>query len=158
VLDEPTAGGLLCFAVDLFAPEGSRPRSLAASVGRAGDLAFGNQTRRMLEGRGREHRLRALVRRLAGRLPPGLRDDPEVASILAEAEARARPATVLRLAYRAAPDEAGPGKPFDFSPATLADRWRAGARGMREALRRLGAPPASAGGAAEGLVVHEVEA
>jgi NTE family protein len=59
---------------------------------------------------------------------------------------------VLRLARRSAPDEAHPGGIFDFSPATLADRWEAGARGMREALRRFGAAPL-----AEGLAVHEVD-
>ena len=60
---------------------------------------------------------------------------------------------MLRLTRRSAPDEAHPGGIFDFSPATLADRWEAGARGMREALRRFGAAPL-----AEGLAVHEVDA
>ncbi len=155
VLDEPGVGDVLCFVVELFALQGSPPRTMAASVSRATDLAFGGQTRRILEGREREHRLRALVGRLAERLPPELRGGPEVASILGEAEAGgARSATVLCLGYRAAPDEARPGEVFDFSPATLADRWEAGARGMREALRRFG--PSS--GAARGLVVHEVDA
>jgi NTE family protein len=157
VLDEPDDGDLLCFVVELFALRGSPPRTLAASMSRATDLAFGGQTRRILEGREREHRLRALVRRLAGRLPPELRDDPEVAPILSEAEAGARNATVLCVGYRAAPDEARPGEAFDFSPATLADRWEAGARGMREALRRLEALASGMPGeAAGGLVVHEV--
>ena len=61
---------------------------------------------------------------------------------------------MLCVGYRAAPDQARPGDAFDFSPATLADRWEAGARGMREALRRF--EPSS--GAARGLVVHEVDA
>ena len=65
-----------------------------------------------------------------------------------------RGARLLCVGYRAAPDQARPGDAFDFSPATLADRWEAGARGMREALRRF--KPSS--GAARGLVVHEVEA
>jgi NTE family protein len=154
VLDDPEAGDLLCFVVELFALQGRRPRTLAASAARAADLAFGGQTRRILEGREREHRLRALVRRLAERLPPELREDPEVASILAEAEAGARRATVLCVGHRAAPDQARPGDAFDFSPATLADRWEAGARGMREALRRIRTErPAD-----RGLVVHEVDA
>jgi NTE family protein len=158
VLDEPgpAGGDVLCFVVELFALRGARPGTLGASAARATDLAFGGQTRRILEGREREHRLRAAVGRLADRLPPGLRDDPEVASILAEAEAGgARSATVLCLGYRAAPDEAGLGKVFDFSPATLSDRWEAGARAMREALRRSGAAPRPG---ARGLAVHEVEA
>ncbi len=160
VLDEPAAGDQLCFVVELFAPEGGRPGSLSTGAARALDLAFGSQTRRILEGRGREHRLRAVIERLVERLPPGLRGDPEVSSILAELEAggRARGATVLLLGYRASADEAGIGKGFDFSPATLADRWEAGARGMREALRVLGAAPDGPGPASAdaGLVVHEV--
>jgi NTE family protein len=160
VLDEPDPGDLLCFAVELFAPEGGRPGSLSTGAARALDLAFSSQTRRILEGRGREHRLRALIGRLAERLPPALRGDPEVSSILAELEAghRARGATVLLLGYRAGAEEAGIGKGFDFSPATLADRWEAGARGMGEALRVLGAAPGGSGpaSAVAGLVVHEV--
>jgi NTE family protein len=158
VLDEPgpAGGDVLCFVVELFALRGRRPDTLGASAARAMDLAFGGQTRRILEGREREHRLRAALGRLAERLPPELRGDPEVASILAEAEAgAARSATVLCIGYRAAPDEAGPGKVFDFSPATLSDRWEAGARAMREALRKFGAAPRPG---ARGLAVHEVEA
>ena len=66
-----------------------------------------------------------------------------------------RSATVLCVGYRAAPDQARPGDAFDFSPATLADRWDAGARGMREALRRSETAPSSG---PRGLAVHEVEA
>lgn len=157
VLDDPAAGDLLCFVVELFSVNGSRPPSLAAALSRAVDLAFGNQTRRLLEGRGRERSLRALVGRLAERLPTELRDDPEVASILAEVEAGARAATVVCVTRQAMPDEAHPGGAFDFSPATLADRWDAGARGMREGLRRLGTP-SGATRPTRGLVVHEVAA
>jgi NTE family protein len=152
---------VLCFVVELFALRGRRPGTLGASAARAADLAFGGQTRRILEGREREHRLRALVRRLAELLPPELREDPEVASVLAEAEAGgARSATVVCIGYRAAPDHAGPGDLFDFSPAAISDRWEAGARGMRDALRRFRAPSGNAvpASAVRGLVVHEVDA
>ncbi|CAA9234639.1 MAG: Ferredoxin reductase [uncultured Acetobacteraceae bacterium] len=156
VLDEPGDGDLLCFAVELFAMEGGLPQSLGATVSRAAEIAFGNQTRRMVEGREREHRLRALVQRLAEALPPERREDPDVASILAEAESHgARSATVVRVTHRASPDEAHPGGSFDFSPATLAERWEAGAHGMREALRRLEAEPVE-GGKSGGLIVHDV--
>lgn len=157
VLDDQAAEELLCFVVELFAREGSRPQSLAASLARAGDLAFGNQTQRILEGRAREHRLRVLAERLAAKLPPELREDPEVAPILAEARGGIRTATVAILAYRAALDEAGPGKAFDFSDLTLRERWQAGARGMQEVLRRI-ATPAQATALAPGLLLHEVEA
>jgi NTE family protein len=155
VLDEPRTGPLECFAVELFARAGSRPQSLGASIARAGDLAFGNQTRRIIEGRAREHRLRALLDRLAARLPPELHEDAEVASLLAEAGSREGNVTLLLLGYHAAADEAGPGKVFDFSHSTLADRWEAGAHCMQEALRRLRLPE-SAATLAPGLLLHEV--
>src|SRR3712207_8077933 len=55
--------------------------------------------------RAREHRLRAMIGQLSAQLPPGLREDPRVAAVLAEGRARA--ATVFHLAYRAPAGEAG---------------------------------------------------
>jgi NTE family protein len=158
LIEEPVAGPVLCVLVELFTHHGSRPRSVAASVARAGDLAFGNQTRRILEGCAREFRLRALVARLAAALP---QDGPtdgkgvQTAPLRAEAGEAARELTLLLLGYRGGLDEAGPGKVFDFSRTTVAERWRAGAEAMREGLRRL----RSGSGAEElapGLLLHEV--
>ncbi|CAA9219323.1 MAG: hypothetical protein AVDCRST_MAG08-540 [uncultured Acetobacteraceae bacterium] len=156
MLDEPGDADLVCFAVELFAMEGGLPQSLGAAVSRAAEIALGNQTRQIVEGREREHRSRALVQRLAEALPPERREDPDVASILAEAGSRgARSATVVRVTHRASPDEAHPGESVDFSPATLPDRWEAGAHSMREALRRLEAESAE-GDKSGGLVIHDV--
>lgn len=156
-LDEPGDTPLLCILVELFARAGSRPRSFAASVARAGDLGFGNQTERMLEARAREHRLHALMDRLVARLPEEARHDPEVAGILEDArrEGAARPVTLLRLGYRASSDEVGPAKAFDFSRTTLAERWNAGARVAGEALRRLGSA-AEARQLAPSLTLHDI--
>jgi NTE family protein len=152
VLDAPGAGPLQCLVVELFARSGRRPASLSAAVARAGDLAFGSQTRQALESRIREYRMRALVGRLAAELPPERKREAELAALLAHAEA-----TVALVNYHAAEDEAGAGKAFDFSRATLADRWAAGERGMGEALDRL-ARPEAAHVLAPGLLLHEVEA
>ncbi len=152
VLDDASSADFTCFVVDLFAREGSRPRGLAASASRAGDLAFANQTRSILQGRQREYRLSELIGRLAERLPPSLRDHPEIAPVLAEG--RTGGAELLYLSYRAAPDEAGLLKVFDFSCGTLGDRWQAGAEGMLTALEKLGGE--SGGGL--GLKVQEIAA
>jgi NTE family protein len=136
IMDDPAYDGALCFVVDLFAPEGSRPHTLGASLSRAGDLAFGNQTRRLLEAQEREQRLRAAIGRLREMLPPGLRDRPDFAALLAEG--RRRQTEMHYLSYRAGLDEAGPAKVFDFSRATLADRWRAGEDAMRAVMQILG--------------------
>ena len=132
---------MLCFVVELFARRGSRPHTLAASASRAGDLAFGNQTRRILESRQREYALRSLIGRQAANLPAQVRDDAAVAAILAEG--RTDRTTVAMIAYRAGLDEAGLFKVFDFSRATLADRWRAGESAMRDATVAVGAASGS---------------
>ena len=78
-----------------------------------------------------------MLGQLAARLPDELRDDPEVAAILAEG--RTRRATVATIAYRGGLDEIGVLKPFDFSRATLDDRWAAGELAMQQAIAELGA-------------------
>lgn len=139
VLREPAALGLRCFVVDLFAAKGQRPHTLAASASRAGDLAFGNQSRRLLEGQAREDRLRGLISQLGALLPDGLRADPAIAAILAEGRGDA--ADIVYISYRAGLDEAGLGKVFDFSPVTIADRWQAGKDQMHAALLARDGPP-----------------
>ena len=66
-------------------------------------------------------------------------------------------ATLVRIGYCGAQDAAGPGKLLDHSAATLADRWAADRRQIRQALQRQRAP-AAATTLAEGLRLHEVEA
>lgn len=151
VLDEAGPEESQCIVVELFPRAGPRPRSLSAAVARAGDLAFGNQTWRILEARAREYRLRAAAARLTAELPEAKRQAPDVAGLLALSGA----ITVAAIGYHAGPDEAGGGKVFDFSRATLADRWEGGARGMREALRRLNRPEAATE-LAPSLSVHEI--
>jgi NTE family protein len=154
VLDAPRDRELHCVVVEQFARSGSRPRSLGAALARAGDLGFGNQTRAQLRGVEREARWRDLVARLVAALPEAVRAEPQVATLLAEAGG-APPATLLWLDYHAGRDEAGPGKVFDFSHATLADRWEAGEEAMEAALYRL-ATPELATMLAPGLLLHEV--
>ena len=137
VLADPAGQALRCFVVDLFAAEGSRPHTLAASASRAADLLFGNQSRRLLEGFERERRLRGLVARLGSLVPDEVRGRPEVAAILAEG--CPQPGEVVFLSYRAGLEEAGLGKTLDFSTATVTDRWEAGMAQMRAALERLAA-------------------
>ena len=139
----------LCFVIEVYPRDGNRPRSLEAAAERRLDLLFANPTHRSLEALGREHRLRAILAGLAARLPPEAQADPDLAAALAEG---AHGATILHLSYRAPPHEAGPEKTFDFSRATLTDRWAAGALDMEAALRVLRDQPAPA----PGFAVHPV--
>lgn len=97
------------FVLDLFARSRARPASLDEAAARRMDLLFGNQTRQAL-------RLLELELRASGR------------------ENRVR---VLHLAYRAPAEEEGPEKPFNFSRATLTERWEAGQRDMEVAIASL---------------------
>ena len=132
VLSDGASREMRCFVVDLFAREGSRPHTLAAGASRAGDLAFGNQSNRLMEGQEREARLRMLIGRLGSLLPANLRGQTDIAEILAEG--RTAPADVVYVRYRAFLDEAGLAKPFDFSTVTISDRWHAGQDAMQSAL------------------------
>ena len=134
VLSDPAAQGLRCFVVDLFAQEGSRLHTLAASASRAGDLAFGNQSRRLLKAQGREDRLRTLINQLGCLLPPELRNDPEIATILSEG--RPHPADVVYLSYRAGLDEAGLGKVFDSRAPRSTTVGRPACGGCKPLFRR----------------------
>ncbi|HVL35502.1 MAG TPA: patatin-like phospholipase family protein [Burkholderiales bacterium] len=99
---------VLCFVVDLFPADGPRPATLEQAAARRVDLLLGAQTRQALRRLEREHRLR----------PDGER--PRV--------------KILHLRHRAGPREAAPEKHFDFSRATLAERWEAGCLDMAEAI------------------------
>jgi len=151
VLLDPKAGDdLLCFVVDMFSPEGRRPATLEEAAARRWDLMFGNQSRQTLRSLEAEFRLRSGLARLAHRLGPKARQDPDIAPVLADASERT--ATLLYLSYRAPRHEAGPEKPFDFSRATLADRWESGFLDMTEAVRLAG----ERGRQASGLSVRKV--
>ena len=154
VLDAHQEGELACFAVELFARTGSRPRTVAAAAARGMDLLFGNQTHALLEGRVREGALRAALAELGRRMPEKLRMRPETAALLAEGSGRA--AAVFLMGYRGGLDEAGVAKGFDYTAATLAERWSGGEAHVEAALRVMAELP-PAGQWPAGVLVREVE-
>lgn len=124
--DEPS----ICVLIDLFAAAGAAPRSLEAAAGRANDLFYGNQTDMRLDAIARE---RALEARL----------DPAATGV-----------DLIRLRCPVLPHDAGPERTYDFSRATLADRWAAGERDAAAVLALL---KALGEGGRPGLRIHRVE-
>jgi NTE family protein len=104
-------GELLCFAVDLFAPEGRRPATLTQAASRSLDLFFANQT---------DRGLRALAR----------------SGHPASVDRARRPAHIVPVRYRVRADEPGPHRLFDFSSAALRERWATGYSDMTAAIAR----------------------
>ncbi|SCY50194.1 patatin-like phospholipase family protein [Microvirga guangxiensis] len=111
-LATPPVEDTLYIAVDLISLKAPRPRSLDASAERANDLIFASASRRSIEALQREYALHGRI-------------DPDGSS-----------ATLLHLAYQSGSDERA-AKAFDYSPASLQDRWAAGIRDMEHALVQL---------------------
>jgi NTE family protein len=125
----------LCLALDLFTPEGNRPAHLNRSTERSIDVFFGMQTRMRLAAFEREWALRAQL------------------SETASGQNDARGVDLLYLSYRGPKEDAGFGKPFDLSPATLQERWREGSEAAKRALEVCRTLPADEAG---GLRVHRI--
>jgi NTE family protein len=138
--DDRDATERVCFVLDLFARDGARPTGIETAFARRRDLLFGNQTCKRIEAFQRESALRDRLAALAERLPAKAK---QAAGML---PGRTPVRAILHLSYRSVPDEAGPEKPFDFSPASVADRWREGELDMAEALLKFAAPPRSSHG------------
>ncbi len=109
---EPPDRDLLCIALDLFSLRAPRPASLDAVLERANDLVFASPPRRAVAALRREYALREAL-------------DPHGPSV-----------TLLHLAYQAGADELS-AKSFDYSPSSIRDRWRAGARDVAAGLAAL---------------------
>jgi NTE family protein len=112
VFAEPPETDLTCIAVELFSLIAPPPTSLDSMAERANDLVFASSPRRAMRALEREYALRE-------KLEP---DGPS--------------ATLLHLAYQSGSDERV-GKAFDYSSASLQDRWAAGTRDMERALTQL---------------------
>jgi NTE family protein len=135
LFDDARGGDAKCFVVDLFSAEGDRPASVEQAAARRWDLLFGNQSRQRLRNVEREFQLRWALGLLARALGSDTPQCPEVTSQLSRiANEMQRTVTLLHLSYRAPAHQAGPEKAFDFSRASLAERWEAGFLDMEKAV------------------------
>lgn len=109
----------LCFVVDLYTAGGGQPVPLNCVIESSLDLIFGMQTRMRLAGLVREWELEGKLRQ---------------ATCSSQATAIRGGVDVFLMSYRGSEDDAGFGKPFDLSPATLADRMKEGREAGQRAL------------------------
>jgi NTE family protein len=125
--------GGLCVLVDTYMRQGERPASIESGIDRKIELMYANQTRLQLEAFGREAALRAQLAELNALVAKAKRK-PEL-----EAEADRKPPEILQIGYRAPDWEAGPERPFDYARDTLAARWAAGDRDVKQAFESAAA-------------------
>ncbi len=131
VLDQPGKRRRLVFQVDLFAAIGALPTTLAEVTEREKDIRFSSRTRLNTTNELDRQLISQAARRLIAKLPPALRDDPDVHAL-----ARLRPdcaVEVVHLIYRSKHYETQ-SKDYEFSRLSMQEHWDAGRADMAHTL------------------------
>lgn len=131
VLDCATDEAIAVVQIDLFPARGRLPRTLSEVAEREKDIRYSSRTRLNTDQQVAIHRTKAAYRRLAKKLPPELKDDPDV-QFLADASREAT-ISILQMIYRSRSYEGG-AKDFQFSRATMLEHWLAGAGDAQRSL------------------------
>jgi len=132
VLDEHVRSQrLVVLQVDLFSARGPMPCTLGEVAARQKDIQYSSRTRMNTDVLAANVNLQQALASLLGRLPPRLRDEPEVAALAAHLHSE--PIDIVHLIYRNKPYELD-SKDYEFSRITLREHWEAGMRDMRSTL------------------------
>jgi NTE family protein len=117
--------------VDLFNAQGAMPRTLAEAMARQKDIRYSSRTRMSTDASAARLNLRQSLVDLLDRLPPGMREEPGVASL--RAHVKHEPVDIVHLIYRNKAYELD-SKDYEFSRITVLEHWEAGVRDMRNTL------------------------
>ncbi|XYD08016.1 patatin-like phospholipase family protein [Methylobacterium sp. NMS12] len=135
VLDQERTRDLRIVQVDLFPARGPMPRTLFEAAEREKDIRYSSRTRLNTDAAVRTRKAKTAFRRLVERLPPELRDDPDVAFL--SDISRDTAVTIMQVIYRRKTYE-GNAKDYEFSRRTMLDHWAAGLGDIRRAFRHRG--------------------
>lgn len=122
VLDHQTCP-MLVFQIDLFSSAAVMPRTITDVMAREKEIRFSSRTRQVSAERMRLRQEREAIRKVLAKLPPELRDDPDVAALRAVADEK--PVSLVHLIYRANAWEGG-SRDFEFSARSMREHWDAG--------------------------------
>jgi NTE family protein len=123
VLDNRPSCEMTVYQVDLFSSRGIVPRTMADVAQREKDIRFSSRTRLGTDQSKQLQTMCAAAKRLARKLPPELRDDPDLARLL-----DCRPAgavAVMHLINRPEDFETN-SKDYEFSRMTVDEHWATG--------------------------------
>ncbi|MFD1786017.1 patatin-like phospholipase family protein [Sphingomonas floccifaciens] len=132
VLDHQSAE-MLVFQVDLFSASADRPKTIMDVMAREKEIRFSSRTRQVSAERLRLRQEREAIRKLIAKLPPDLRDDPDVAALASAADEM--PVSLVHLIYRANAWEGG-ARDFEFSARTMREHWTAGRAAVAETMAK----------------------
>ena len=131
VLDADSRMNALIFQVDVFSGAGEAPRNLAEVQERAKDIQYASKTRFNTNRMKELEALRGSLRRVLGKLPEQLRDDPDVQQLTAVSKPKA--ISLVHFINRHHP-RATSYKDFEFSRATVTDLWQGGLADVRSSV------------------------
>jgi NTE family protein len=131
VLDEDPRMNALIFQVDVFSGAGEAPKNLGEVHERAKDIQYASKTRFNTKRVKELEALRGSLRRVLGKLPEALRDDPDVKTLAAVAKPKA--ISLVHFINRHHP-EATSFKDCEFSRATVTDLWQGGLADVRASI------------------------
>ncbi len=134
VLDTRAPGDATIFQVDLFSARGAMPQNLIEVYQREKDIRYSSRTRLNTDLERELVQLRNAATRMAAKLPPELRDDPD-GRILAQCSEFGA-VTVVHLINRDEGYEAQ-SKDYEFSRMSVDEHW---ASGQSDAKKTLGHP------------------
>jgi NTE family protein len=129
VLDDSPQISALIAQVDLFSARGELPVNLDQVLERAKDIQYSSKTRFNTTRVAEMEEFRHALGRLMKKLPPRLRNDPDVRRLSPICTAR-REITILHLINRRSPDSTS-AKDYEFSRATMERLWEAGLDDVR---------------------------
>ncbi len=131
VLDQPGKERRTVFQVDLFAARGALPATLAEVTEREKDIRFSSRTRMNTTNELDRQVIAQAAKRLIAKLPPKLRDDPDLRAL---AGVRCECAVdVVHLIYRHKHYETQ-SKDYEFSRLSMQEHWDTGRADMAHTL------------------------
>jgi len=123
---------LLVFQVDLFPASDVLPRTILDVVAREKEIRYSSRTRFTTDRLLQRRRERRLILNVLAKLPPELKDDPDVVKLVDHAEDHAL--NVVHLIYRANAWEGG-ARDYEFSRRTMEEHWIAGETAVAATMR-----------------------
>lgn len=125
---------VLIVAVDVFNARGELPRNLDQVMERAKDIQYASKMRLSTDHFRELVEMRAALGRLLGKLPAGLKDDPDVQRLAPLCDEREY--TIARLINRRT-TKSGNTKDYEFSRATVNEAWAAGLEDVRRSKANI---------------------
>ncbi|MBL0915794.1 MAG: DUF3734 domain-containing protein, partial [Sphingopyxis sp.] len=123
---------MLVFQVDLFPARGERPHDLEEAWSREKDIRYSSRTRRISDGLVRRRKEHRLIDRMLAKLPPEVRDMPEVKAVQRMTDSKAL--NVVQLIHQPPAWQTG-ARDFEFSRSTMEVNWALGHAAVEAAMK-----------------------